>query len=131
MGNSWNWDARRRSFPTTPPTARPTSTSTGSSDEHHSVIDLQHRDQRPQPLVWQLPSAEECQRQHPPRPDLRADRPVRLREDNAASLLQPHQRKLWLRYHKGRNQDPPAKHLHPRNLADRAAQGGWHGFPTP
>ena len=53
-----------------------------------------------------------------------ADRAERLRQDDAAALLQPRQRALRQRAHHRRDPDPGREHLRRRRLAGRAAQGG-------
>ena len=90
----------------------------------------QHHDPRPEPLVRQVPGADQRQRRHQGGPHHLAHRPVRLRQDHAAALLQPHQRALRLCHDHGRDQDPGQEHLRPGRLADRAAQVGGHGLPA-
>ena len=88
----------------------------------------QHHHPRPEPLVRQVPGADQRQRRHQARAHHLAHRPLRLRQDHAAALLQPRQRALRLRHHHRRDQDPGQEHLRPGCLADRAAQVGGHGL---
>ena len=67
-------------------------------------------------------------RRHPPGLRHGADRPVGLRQDHAAALLQPHQRALRQRHDDRRDLDPGQEHLRRRRLAGRAAQDRGHGL---
>ena len=122
-------DSRASSSPATRRARRRATTSTGSSDERRSPNAIETRG--PLPLVRELPGALRRLDRHQERDHHLPHRPERLREDDAPSLLQPRERALRKRPHRGRDPDPRGEHLRPRRLAHRAAQGRGDGLPAP
>ena len=64
-----------------------------------------------EPLVRRLPGAPGRDDPHQAGPDHRADGPVRLRQDHAVAVLQPHQRALRQRHHHRRDHHSRQEHL--------------------
>ena len=91
---------------------------------------LQHPDPGSESLVRRVPGPEDVTLNIKPGMITAADRPVGLRQDHAAAVLQPHQRALRQRHHHRRNHDPRQEHLRRRRLAQRVAQVGGHGLPA-
>ena len=92
------------------------------------TADLQHPNPGAEPLVRRFPGAEGRRGQHQAGHHHGADRPLGLRQDHAAALLQPHQRALRQRHHHRRSHHPRQEHLRRRRLAEHAAQIGGHGL---
>ena len=83
-----------------------------------------------QPLVRQVPGADVTCRYASGRNHHLADRPVGLRQDHAAALLQPGERALRLRDAPPARSRSSARTSTTRRLAGRAAQGRRHGVPA-
>ena len=80
-------------------------------------------------LLRRLPCAEEHQPRHRREARDRADRPVRLRQVDAAAHVQPHLLDLSEARRQGRGAARRREHPRPEVSAEPAAQQGRHGVP--
>ena len=111
---------------------RPTTTSTGSSDERARPRPRSHPDARPEPLVRRSSRRSRTSTSASSTGMITSlIGPSRLRQDHAAALLQPRQRALRQRHARRARSDVLGKNIYDPDVSlDRAAQVGGHGVPA-